>query len=563
MKWVLSFFATLFSWRNFSTLALGLVTPILYASLFPPVELYGLAWVTLVPWLLCVQTFSLRRQLVISTIAGMVFYLIGVWWIAIVTIPGYICMVIFFGLLWPLAGLAIHNMTKIYRVPLFIAVAVVWTGMEHSRSWLVTGFPWFFLGHSQVKVLSIIQIADLVGAYGVTFVVAMVNGVFAGMAYHVYRRTWNGRKAVASLVVTLVVLLLTFVYGTWRLTQETTHKGPRIAAVQEDFPLTVFGRGAGLSDSINALISLSYQAADEKPDLIVWPETCIGVSINPEFRLAKPRDDRMRRIQKVSNDVHQTLAEHARIWNSQLIIGAISKVHNGQSEHPVLDKYNSAIVYSSEGRMIGRYDKMHLVLFGESVPFRYSIPKLYRFLNENMTPYGQGGFEYSLTPGKDAKRFDLSAGGRNYRYSVAICYEDVMPYLIRRFVDPVDGKKQIDFLVNISNDGWFDHSSELPQHLYICVFRAVENRIGIVRAVNTGISGFIDPRGRIEQLVGDGRYGPGIRGVAVQQITLDDRVTIYSRYGDWFAVVCSVLMAVSILRLEWLARRFQKKGVRN
>src|SRR5262249_24952404 len=152
-----------------------------------------------------------------------------------------------------------------------------------------------------------------------------------------------------------------------------------------------------------------------------------------------------------------------------------------------------------------RYDKRHLVLFGEYVPFRYSYHSVYQWLN-SITPWGMGCEEYSLTPGEAFTGIEFTApsNGRRYRAGTPICYEEVMPYVLRALVT-ADGKaadrKNIDMLLAISNDGWFYHSAELEQHLTGGVFRAVEHRIAVARAVNTGASALIDPNGKVHHRV--------------------------------------------------------------
>jgi apolipoprotein N-acyltransferase len=179
-------------------------------------------------------------------------------------------------------------------------------------------------------------------------------------------------------------------------------------------------------------------------------------------------------------------------------------------------------------------------------------------------PFSEEGYEYSIEPGTEFKTFSMTARSdpqRVYRFGVPICYEDVMPYIGRRFVtDPPTGGKRVDFLLNISNDGWFVHSNELPQHLAICAFRAVENRVGIARAVNTGISGFIDPNGRIHDLVQEnGRsHGPGIRGYSVARVGVDSRHSLYSRTGDVLAVLCALLSLV--LFIDYLVVRARQRS---
>ena len=210
-------------------------------------------------------------------------------------------------------------------------------------------------------------------------------------------------------------------------------------------------------------------------------------------------------------------------------------------------KHNSAYVFAPDGAPPQRYDKVHCVYFGEVIPFRYGRLRFLYLWLEPLMPFTTHGDEYSLTPGSRFEVFAMtprSDPGRTYRFGVPICYEDVMPYVSRRFViDPETGEKRLDFLLNISNDGWFVHSNELPQHLAICAFRAVENRVGIARAVNTGISGFIDPDGRIHDVVevNGVAHGVGIRGYSVSTVQVDRRRSVYSWMGDKFAFVCAVV----------------------
>jgi apolipoprotein N-acyltransferase len=532
------------TWRNGVHLGLATASVLLYSALYPPVEWTGLAVVALVPWLVMVTRTSGKEQFAISYLAGVGYYLLNVYWLAPVTLPGYISMAMSFALYWPFAGLLIQKFHRRWSLPLFVAVPLVWVSLEWIRSWMITGFPWFFLGHSQATTLSMIQIADLGGAYAVSFVLAMANGAAAELILAVKDR--RVRRAIPAVSIAMLMIVATIVYGQWRLRQNTLRPGPVVSVVQDDFPMFVEGEAAGVYDIFEGYLQASFPVMEHKPDMIVWPETCVGCSVNPEFLNANTEKTFYKNEQPHSRMFAETLAELAKKMNSYVVVGAISKEINPPGHYPEVDKFNSAVIYDRDGKYLDRYDKIRLVLFGEVVPFRYSCPPVYRFLNENMTPWGKDGFEYSLTPGRELKRFTMKTPTGEYRYSVAICYEDTMAGLIRNFVRPRDGEKQIDFLVNISNDGWFNHSCELPQHFNICVFRAVENRIAVARSVNTGISGFISPTGQIEGMVrcGSRTYGPGIRGAETRRLKLDSRSTVYSRIGDWPVIGMTVLVVL-------------------
>jgi len=221
----------------------------------------------------------------------------------------------------------------------------------------------------------------------------------------------------------------------------------------------------------------------------------------------------------------------------------------------------------------GEYAKAHLVPFGEYIPFKESCPWLYNCLNA-FTPYR--GMEYSLTPGAhDQQPFRLAFDGQEARFQTPICYEDAMAYRVREMVrlhpssvkvpagdggqvrPPVGGgRKAVDFIVNISNDGWFTvkkgddpwgqaQTAEHRQHLNLCVFRAIENRVPIVRSVNTGISAVIASDGRIvAAMTGADPAGGDLSGWLVERIALDDRLSPYTRVGDLFALACVGVSAI-------------------
>jgi apolipoprotein N-acyltransferase len=203
---------------------------------------------------------------------------------------------------------------------------------------------------------------------------------------------------------------------------------------------------------------------------------------------------------------------------------------------------------------------VHLVYFGEVVPFRFGrLRPLYFWLN-SLVPFSgpEGTYEYSLFPGGEFGTFTMEPRSQPthvYRFGVPICYEDVMPYVSRQFVSAGHANKRADFLLNISNDGWFGRGVQQPQHLAICAFRAVENRVGIARAVNTGESGFIEPSGKVYGLVsGDpATPWPGQCGFHVANVQVDSRYTFYSRCGDWFAWCCAVLWLMFFIDY-WIVR---------
>ncbi|MCG3127858.1 MAG: Apolipoprotein N-acyltransferase [Phycisphaerae bacterium] len=588
--------------------ALMLLHVVLMTPISAPRGWWPLAFVCLTPW--CVAAaWSQRAWLfhVLSYLAGSAYFLVNLTWMMPVTGLGYIALAFYLGVYWLLAGWAVRTAQR-RGVPLVVSVPVVWIGCEYLRAVALTGFPWLFISHAFYRVLPLIQVSDLVGAYGVSFVVVMVNASLARVALHrLSRRQSAGpRGPLVSVIAAAVLLIATLSYGWYQLSAAALTAGPRVAVVQADFPLRntppysapgpiVFGR----------YLQIAALAAAERPDLLVLPETVWNSVQNLAFLENKniTIPGQSPSVYAYSMLCHEataafcrgdlatadrTLAELLERWVNPARVPRRNGVPEplprlaGQSSPPVcavigsmaidpsvdaaitgVRKYNSALVYDADGvQRPQRYDKTHLVPFGEVVPFRGTrLHWLYAWLNR-LSPFSgaDGTYEYSMTSGAGYTVFSLNTPQGVWRFGTPICYEDVMPYVCRGYA--WDGAtRRVDFLVNISNDGWFLHSAELPQHLAICVFRAVENRVGIARSVNTGISAFIDPNGRIRALVQrDGvSHGPGIEGFAIEPVWIDTRASLYGRFGDWFAQSCLLLSVVTWIGslAARVARRFR------
>lgn len=593
------------------------VTLVLLSWIFPPGGIWPFTFVCLVPW--TVATCRTRRAWLVhwlSFFVGWAFFLVNLRWLMPVTGLGYSALAFYLALYWPLSAWALrtgqrHGISPLWTLP------VTWVACEFLRAWVMSGFPWLFLAHACYAQLPLTQISDLTGAYGVSFLATLINGVLAAL----WLRRWShpenrthGGQLWAGVGVAVLLLVATLVYGRYRLGQDDFEPGPRVAIVQHDFPLESNPPYGERQWVIFAeYVKLAAEAAAEHPDVLVFPETVWGATQNIEFvdvdrNVVEGLPTGTWSYGKICHNaisafargdyavVNNELAELERLERRYsdrslprlpltpgggppvtLILGSTSVETFPQATYPKTKRYNSALVYDRDGvQRLRRYDKNHLVPFGEIVPFRHGrFHWLYRWLNK-LSPFSAGGnIEYSLTPGRDLTVFKLEADHTTTRLGTPICYEDAMPYVIRRYV--WNGRqRRVDFLLNISNDGWFMHGNELPQHLAICVFRAVENRVGFARAVNTGISGFIDPNGRIYSLVEkDGRsFGPGIIGYRIDRVRLDRRTSFYGRTGDWFAGLClaatAALWVVAIIErwvlalqqriTTWRANRKRKHG---
>jgi apolipoprotein N-acyltransferase len=464
-----------------------------------------------------------------------------------------------------------------------------------------------------------IQIADLFGTAGVSFVVALVNGLIADLILFVGRSRRVGlappttakqresvgqappykigslqrpsRKVIGcGAVATLLVVAGTVLYGQWRLGQTARYvtDGPTVASLQSNVPISVKRSHQKSVEIFDELMDKSKAAVAHRAELIVWPETMVQGLLDPSL---------WPYLKDVEQDkaFHQALCAHAKD-NAYVLVGAPgADFVRDPSGQPDLASYNSAYLYRPNGtRDPARYDKIHPVLFGEYNPFKRSFPWLFERLKV-FFPKGWNA-DYSLDRGTRYTVFEMPAkagepraagegpvpnpqspllsspaslgDGKSsstsrslYHFGVIICYEDSIPYVARNFALDAQGRKRIDWLVNISNDGWFVQfnqeppqviaSTELPQHTAICAFRAVENRLAIVRSVNTGISCLIESTGRIRDGYMAGSDGfphrtmdrTAMTGWFLDRLPIDKRVTFYSRHGEWFGDGCVVIFA--------------------
>lgn len=577
-----------------------------------PVDWSFLAWVAMVPFVLaCRPEVRPRTLALVAWFVGTAYWLTNIYWIAPITIAGWLAMGVYLALLWPLLALAIRC-CRACNIPMALALPILVVGAERLQGFPLGGFFWRLLGHSQYAYLTLIQIADLFGVAGVSFLVAAVNGVLADWVlwwmvggWHPHAQLGDGLSNTPSLkgtgeprgvasartltVTTATVILMvagTFGYGHWRIKQatEAVTDGPLVAALQSNVPQSVKNSHMASDELFAELLEMSRAAAAAGAELIAWPETMVQAYLQPELwrYFEDPNEDRA---------FHEALIAHATN-TAYLLVGAYGgEIMKDSQGKLYVGQYNAAYLYRPDGtKDPNRYDKIHLVLFGEYIPFRRSFHWLYQQL-KRFAPE-EYNYDYSLEHGKHYTVYEMATPIRGvdsnvasrksestYRFGTMICYEDAIPYIARNFALDEKGRKRVDWLVNISNDGWFVRfldkpprvvpSTELPQHAAICVFRAVENRLPVLRGVNTGISCLIDSSGRIrnDPIASSEGFPPqamrrtGLSGWLLEKMPIDNRVTFYSRHGQWLDTGCAVaFVAVLVVPTAvGLARRRARK----
>jgi apolipoprotein N-acyltransferase len=543
--------------KNILLLSLPFVaTALILTVIQPPISFSPLAWVSLVPFILtCRQNTKTLHLLIVTYLVSLCYWLGNLYWIFPVTWAGWAAFCLYTALLWPILAVCIRY-CRIKKIPLFIAAPILFVGAERLQGLFLGGFYWRFLAHSQYANIALIQIADIFGAAGVSFLIAMVNGLIAEIIITARQKNISRTAIIAKIAVVSAAIAAAVIYGQWRIeqTEEFIETGPLAAVVQSNVPQSVKDSGLAESDEqiFEALLRSSTASAQAGAELIVWPETMVQAVLDARV-LSHLDSSSPHRI------FDENLRQHAKN-NAYILVGAIGarpEVQQDLSIDLLAERYNSAFLYQPNGSQADKqYNKIHLVPFGEVVPFKKSAPAIHKLLMK-FTPYD---YDYSLAYGTEYTVFEMTST-RNYRFGVMICYEDTIPAIARNFAAVSENKKQIDWLLNISNDGWFVRtnngkiipSTELVQHTAACVFRAIENRLAVLRSVNTGISCLIDSTGRIKNGFEAGNLHEkalqrtGEAGWFADKLPIDNRTTFFSKYGQWLDLCCAVGLGIFLI----------------
>ena len=500
----------------------AILSGLLLTASFPPGKFSFLAWIALIPLLVSIQDKAPRSAFKLGFIAGFFHFITLMYWI-IVVLKQYgnlplavsllaLLLLSLFLALYP--GLFSCFTCQMNRGPFSIFfMAAFWVSLEYARAHLVTGFPWCLLGYSQYEHLAVIQIADLFGIYGVSFLIVLVNGLI----FQSFFRKKGTKRTFLKWAWLFMVLLTagTLTYGFHQVTQKRTQAetAPQInaAVVQANIDQSVKWKPSVQSQTLQTYFRLSRSVADSKPALIVWPETAL-----PFFYQDAPGFSP--KMRDLSNEL-----------GAALLFGSPAYKRINRK----IRYYNRAYMITPDISITQYYDKRHLVPFGEYVPLKQYLP----FINHLVQAAGNFAQGDRQDPLKDN---DLSLG-------VLICFEAIFPELARDL-----SREGANLLVNITNDAWFGATSAPYQHLSMAVFRSVETGLPMIRAANTGFSAFIGSDGAILS-----RSNLFVEAVLDQSIPVSPATpTFYTRFGDLFA---GGLVLISLLKLLYTFRKRVKK----
>lgn len=488
---------------------------LLYAS-FAPLEWTWGTWVALVPLFVMARRVSAPKALQMAFVAGFLFWLLSIRWLTHVTVAGWLflsayCALYFLPSVW--LAQRWHGGAAGFAA----AVAVVWCGCEFLRGWLGGGFPWNPMGVGLAPWLPAIQIAEYGGVWLVSGLAVFANALLAWALAE--RRGW------AALALGVVGIAAVLGWGAWRIARlPAPDRALRVALVQTAIPQDDKWVSAKIQMIYDRLRELTRKAqTDPKTGLVVWPETALP------------------------DDVRNSETSYDLVWN---LCTNGTPILTGSLDTAILDSgemqfFNSVFLFDADGRIAGEYDKRHLVIGGEFIPLAEWIPA---WLKTAL------GLPESITAGDAGAVF--RAGAQALPLAPLVCFEDIMPYLAR-----ADVRAGARMLVNVTNDAWFDERAAPRQHMRNASLRAVENRVPLVRAANTGVSCVIAPSGRVAARLADaaGRtWAPGVLWADVPVPADEAPLTFYARFGDMYGIACAAAMALWLAQTLWKRRNNRK-----
>ena len=527
----------------------------LYAACFPPFNLTWLCWIALTPLIAAIwfsggeSRHPWLRNLLLGYVTGLTFFWIVFSWLTTVTILGWFVLEFYMAIyiaIWAWFCGLVRPRPKINRVGsskweqmlsqartsatppqspwtkstnnlrLALLLAAAWTTLEWLRGWVFSGFGWNGLGVALHDNWPLIQIAELTGVAGLSFLIAFVNVIILTTAYRlVVEARTRVMRPHFDFTFTMAAIVGVLVFG-FRATQVSPAAKPlRVAAVQSNVPQNQkfdpqFTRR--IFDQFRRLSEIPLRS-NPPPELLVWPESSMPGPVLED------------------QESYKFVTDLAADADADFLLGTIDEDGG--------DVYNAAILLSEGGERVQMYRKVHLVPFGEFVPGRHTVPLLARIVGDQVPGDFKAGKEHTV--------FTLTNG--DVQVAPLICFEDTIGELARQFVVPTETSPGANLLVDVTNDGWFQHSAGSHQHLANAIFRCIETRRPMLRAANTGVTCFINQFGRVTQELRDEIGSTFTEGVLSGDIKVpsEHELTFYARHGELFAKACAVITLIAIV----------------
>lgn len=502
--------------RYFPALTSGL----LLTLSFPKTGLSYLAFFALVPWLVSIRSMTKKEAFYSGFTLGVFHFFTLIYWIVptvhvygglhpVLAVSTLILLCVYLALYPAIFAFLLKNIDPAsFFAP--IPASCLWTGLEYIRAYAFTGFSWGGLGYSQYSNLLLIQIADFSGVYGVSFLIVLVNYLLA-VVWADCKKNLNKRHFIAVLYTAVLVSGSLF-YGHHKIatinSQIKTAQKMTITLVQGNIKQDLKWNADFKTKTVEKYVHLSGTAAKKSPHLVIWPETALPFYYGLDRQLSEKVDQCVRSSQ------------------TNFLIGSPAV----RSEGKKIEFYNRAYMLNRFSIVTGTYDKNHLVPFGEYVP----LGNYLTFLGKITAQAGNFSTGDNLFTPLEFNDHTLKV---THKTGVLICFEILFPSIASKFV-----KNGADVLTTITNDAWFGNTSAAQQHFSIAVFRAIESRRTVARAANTGISGFIDPKGKILETT-----ALFTDQTLTRQVPALNRISFYTQYGDIFAVSSIVAICLAFM----------------
>jgi apolipoprotein N-acyltransferase len=501
---------------------------VLLGLCYPPADLGDLVWIALVPltWAIWFSPPAPRREWLrlagLGSLCGLIFFAISAFWLTTLTWPGYILLVLYFSFyfsIWAVfAGFLVGKKTdpsepppwlrSLHNLRVCALGAAGWTAMEWLRGIIFPAFGWNGLGIAQHANIPLIQIADITGVGGISFLIAMANLMLAATLRRLWLEIGRGaRRPHYDFALTIALVALAWTYGIRQVFQpEPDSTELSFAAIQASIPQDVRNNPEFEMEVLETYKNQTLAAIAMRPDLILWPE-----SSTPSPLLGH---------QYTWDLVRDLAAQHS----GDLLLGT---VHWGKE-----GDYNSIALLTKQGTEAQLHHKIHLVPFGEYVPLREEFPLLARIVGDLVPD--------DFDPGKNFTLLELES--RPVKLGPLVCFEDTLGDLARRFA-----ALGAQAFVVVTNDGWFLESAGSLQHLHNALFRCVENNIPMIRAANTGVTCSIDRHGVVREILSDPSGSTFQPGILFSKISAPENPspTFFARYGEVFSIACLVVTALS------------------
>jgi len=457
-----------------------------------------LAFFSFIPLFIFFQQVHKKRTVILSALLfGSTYTLLALHWISLVTIGGFLGLFLLFGFYFSLLFGALNLVRKYAPKYTNLALIVFWMAFEYLQNFSEFRFPWFNLGYSLAEYNRLIQVADLGGVYLVSICSLLLN-------YLLFRSIFFTRKALIFLVG---FVFLWWGYGYYRTaTISLERSSETISIVQPSISQTAKWDPASADSILVDYQRLTAKAAAQDPALIIWPESAL-----PDYLLQ--RNSKFRRFLRKQSAQHKI-----DIFSGFPRYKLAPKEHSQKYQF-----FNSATLFYSDGSFAEPYDKIYLVPFGERIPFLDIFPVLWNIqLGQANFSYGEKPYYYQL---------------KNYSYSPLICFEIAFPALTHQIM-----QQPVDFMVNLTNDAWFERSVGTYQHAMLTKFRAVEVRRSIFRAANTGYSLVVDPLGNISEITNLFE-----KTTLTHPIIIATEISFFTKYFTLFPLTCTILILYIII----------------